>query len=181
MKPKLRAFGQEISGNRGRNDELSNTQRAAIYSAWLTGTSVKELAASFRCHRNTITKTVQRFKTHQTFTSLPRSGAPTKINPQQKRFIRRIVKRFPWLSWRELIAQSPVAVHPNTIRAALGKDYRRKWRAITRIILTKEIAALRLAFTRYWRQKEAELLKVWRFKVYVFFELRLTLNLGIIL
>ena len=43
-----RSFGQEISGNRQPNAELSSTQRAAIISKVKAGVLYKDIAAEFQ-------------------------------------------------------------------------------------------------------------------------------------
>jgi transposase len=85
-----RSFGTEISGNRGRNDELSPEARSSIISKQEAGVSIKELAAEFGVHRNTITKTIKRWKNHKTVHSLPREGRPEIITHREKRLLHRI-------------------------------------------------------------------------------------------
>ena len=143
------AFGTELNANRRRNCELSSVQRSAIYAAKIAGKSVAQISRDFKVHRNTVTKTIQRFQNHHTFKSLPRKGRPQKLTPTQKRYIGRIVRRFPRTTWRDLISQCPTPVCKTTLRKALGKDYRRKWRAMKRIALTAANAKERLAFTRF--------------------------------
>jgi transposase len=79
-----RSFGTEISGNRGRNDELSPEACSSIISKQEAGVSIKELAAEFGVHWNTITKTIKRWKNHKTVYSLPREGRPEIITHRKK-------------------------------------------------------------------------------------------------
>jgi len=160
----MRRFGLQLSANvrtpSGNRKELTSEERAAIVAARKAGVSRLELAENFQCDVKTITRTVERFKTHNTFKSLPRSGRPEKLNRRQKRYILQLVKRQPRIAWKALVGSSPVHVHKNTLRSVLGKHYRRKWRAMKRIQLTKECAAIRLAHARSLKGKDQELFEV---------------------
>ena len=160
----MRRFGLQLSANirtpSGNRKELTCEERAAIVAARKAGVSRLELAENFQCDVKTISRTTQRFKTHNTLKSLPRSGRPEKPNRQQKRYILQLVKRQPRIAWKALVGSSPVHVHKCTLRRVLGKHYRRKWRAMKRIQLTKENAALRLAHARNLKGKDQELFKI---------------------
>ncbi|KAF2809875.1 uncharacterized protein BDZ99DRAFT_347231, partial [Mytilinidion resinicola] len=77
----------EITGNRGRNQELSPEARSAIISKREAGVSVKELEAEFGVHRNTITKTIKRWETHKTVYTLPRDGCPEVLSRCKKQLL----------------------------------------------------------------------------------------------
>lgn len=160
MEVNLRAFGTEITGNRGPNCELSSEARASIYAASLAGTSVTQIATDFKVHRNTVTSTIKRFDTYSTFDSLPREGRPEVLSRREKRLLQREVKKNPRITWTELKTETSLPVYKNTIRVALGKDYRRKWRACKRIPLKGAIARERLEFTRFWKNQVQKLIEV---------------------
>ena len=153
----MRAFGLEISGNartiRGNRKELRDTERAAIVAARQAGVPRRVLADNFDCSIRTINRTVKHFQIHETLRSLPRSGRPEKLNRRQKRYILRLVKRSPRMSWAALVGQSPVGVSKSTLRRVLGGPYRRKWRARKRITLQKHHARERLGYIRDWKGK----------------------------
>jgi len=71
-----RQFGSEITGNRGKKQELSSEARSSIISKWEAGVMNKDLAAEYGVHRNVIAYTIKRWKEHHTVNSLPRSGRP---------------------------------------------------------------------------------------------------------
>lgn len=60
----MRGFGQEISGNRGKNAELSIEQRSAIIYTVENGISATKIATDFGITRNTVYTTIKRFKQH---------------------------------------------------------------------------------------------------------------------
>ena len=156
----MRVFGTEISGNRGRNCELKPTDRSAIVAKRNAGVSREAVAREFGVSPSTVTRTVKRWTQNGVFTSRPRSGRPEKLTRAQKRYIIRLVQRNARLAWKTLISESGTGIHPNTARKAMGRHYRRKWRARKRIQLTKAHAEERLSFARYWRKFEADLVAV---------------------
>ncbi|KAM7212539.1 hypothetical protein V8F06_012078 [Rhypophila decipiens] len=102
MPSKLRAFGTEISGNRGPGQELSNIARTAIITAQLAGKKNRELANDFGVHRHTITRTLKRWQDHHTTDSLRRTGRPELLSPRQVRQVLRIVRKDPKIKWKSL-------------------------------------------------------------------------------
>jgi len=55
-----RAFGTEITGNRGSNQELLKEACLSIVLAVLAGTLKAEIAHDYHVYRNTITRTLER-------------------------------------------------------------------------------------------------------------------------
>jgi transposase len=111
----MRAFGTEISGNRGRNDELSPEVRAAIIYGLEAGQSPSKLAARFRVHRSTIYRTKERFILHKTIKTLPRSGRPRKISQLGRRYLYLEARRNPRMTYRTLGATTPHQPSRSTI------------------------------------------------------------------
>ena len=156
----MNEIGPILTASRRPNGELNEALRAAIYSLHLASTTNKAIADQFGCHRNTITKTIQRFQNHQTFESRPRSGRPKKMKPQTIRRLVARVKRSFRSSWNELRGCIPGNPGINTIRRVLPKVYRRKWRSQKRIKLTPLGARQRLSFANEWNGKDQELIEV---------------------
>jgi transposase len=160
----MRAFGIELSANirsiHGNRRELTTEERASIVSARMAGITRKALADNFNCSPLTITRTCNHFKLHGTVESLPRSGRPLKLSPQQIKYIRILIKRNPHIGWAALCNSGPIKITRNTLRAALGQAFRRKWRSIKRIRLTAERAATRLIHAKENRRKVAMLMEV---------------------
>ncbi|KAK4132159.1 hypothetical protein BT67DRAFT_386169, partial [Trichocladium antarcticum] len=55
-----------------------------------------------------------------------RSGRPKKLTPIQVRYIRRLIKRDPYIGWVALRNGSTTSVSISTIRRSLSKYFNRK-------------------------------------------------------
>ena len=97
-----RSFGTEISANRRSNSELSSEVRSAIIAKRDEGASIQNLAEEFGCHRNTISKTINRYKQHNTLRSLPRTGRPEATTVREKRVLYQIARKIPKINYRNL-------------------------------------------------------------------------------
>jgi transposase len=151
----MRSFGAEISGNRRPAQELSPEARSAILYGLEVGESPTELARKFNVHRSTIYDTKKRFLQHNTTKSRPRKGRPQKLNETTKRWVYRMVRRRPDISWKALTVETPGQPSISTIRRALKKYHIRKWRSKKRIPLSKEVAKKRYDFARRWLRNQA--------------------------
>jgi transposase len=69
-----RSFSTQISGNRRPGAELSEVARAGIIAALEAGVLKLEIAADYRVNWLTVYDTINRWKSHYTLESLPRSG-----------------------------------------------------------------------------------------------------------
>lgn len=97
-----RSSGQESSGNRKPNGELSESARASIITKRNNGALLRELAEEFGVNRSTIVSTISRWKSHQTTSSLPRSGRPPITTVREQRNLQRIARREPKIEYRQL-------------------------------------------------------------------------------
>jgi len=97
-----RAFGTEITGNRGPNQELLKEARSSIVSAVLAGTPKGQVARDHHVHRNTVNTTFKRLQHHQSLDSLPRSGCLTKFSNADKCRITRYIRQDPKIKWKTL-------------------------------------------------------------------------------
>ena len=71
------------------------------------------------------------------------------------RYVKRMVRHNPRISWKALIANTPQSVSKSTLRRVLRKFYLKKWRSKKRILLTKDDAQKRLEFAREWEDFDA--------------------------
>ncbi|KAK4244257.1 DDE superfamily endonuclease-domain-containing protein [Corynascus novoguineensis] len=159
----MREFGIDLSPNvrsiRSNRRELTPEERAAIIAARKAGVTRKALAANFRCSPLTITRTCNHFQKHHTVKSLPRKGRPQKLTHRQVQYIKYLIKRNPHINWPALQSQSNTGASINTIRKALGRDFRRKWCSIKRIHITPDTAVKRLAYRKENKSKAAMLME----------------------
>ena len=88
-----RSFGTDISANRGRGFELTLAQRTNLISKREEGLTVRELMAEFKCGRNAIYDTLNRWKNHGTIESLPRAGRPKALTHREQRALFRAARK----------------------------------------------------------------------------------------
>jgi transposase len=147
-----RSFGTEISGNRGRSCELSPLARAGIIAKHEAGCTHKEIAQEFSCAKRTVIRTINRWKNHNTVTSLPRSGRPEVLNRAQKRAVVRFTRRLPKVEYIDLQKETETKhVSRATLYRLLKKHSITKYRAKRRPKLDRDHTKLRLRFSRKHR------------------------------
>lgn len=145
-----RVFGTEISGNRRKTNELSPECRAAVLGSISAGQSPTAVAQSFKISRMTVYRTIKRFQQRNDFKSRPRTGRPRSLGTREERYIARIIRRFPKISWRALVHTDGIRVSRSTIQRILRRKGLRKWLSKCRPKLTPIQAKARLEFCRYW-------------------------------
>jgi transposase len=124
-----RAFGTEISGNCGPDDELSREACAGILSAVEHGVPKLQIALEYGMDRRTIYKTIERWNDHATTKSLPRSSYPRKLNRAQERMLVHYARRFPKAEYQEVkdIIQG-ITIKRTTAYRTLKKHGITNWR-----------------------------------------------------
>lgn len=128
------------------NQELSPELRAAICTLIATGRTQREVGELFRVSKKAVQGAVQQFKTHESFRPRPRSGRPEVLTRREKRYILTLIKRNRKLAKKALLHVTGTPVSYSTIRRCLRHHNMRKWRAMKRIPLTKEVAKDRYNF-----------------------------------
>jgi transposase len=146
-----RAFGTEISGNRGRGAELSTDMRSGILAAVEVGKSKAEIAREFHCTRRTIYNTIVRYEYTGNTKSLPRSRHPKALTRREKRQLVRIARARPRALLNELKYEIQKDCHTRTIANTLRKKGIRNQRARKRPDITEQNAAQRLSFAEEFR------------------------------
>lgn len=128
---KLKMRGQELS---------VDTRRIIVNLHGKEGKSHAEIAALLSISRNTIAKTIQRWKNEAVLASKSRSGRPSKLTERERRCLKRTVDKDPTISAPKLVAklkeEYDLDLHPETVRLAIHKFgyksfYRRKKPHIT--------------------------------------------------
>jgi transposase len=163
--PEKRAFGTELSVNRPKHHEFSPVQKAAMVGELSAGKTHRAVAALFNTTPSTTYKIFKRWKTTQSIENKKRSGRPPKLTMAEKRYIIIMLKKNHKITYDALVGAMGGRVSKSTIRRCLRKDWARKWKAMERIPLTKETAAQRLEFARYWMPIIDELMEIRGFKL----------------
>lgn len=162
MKLNLLDFATQLTADRRHNGELSPYCRAAICCAVACGQSEREVARLFRVSRHAVQRTLESWISHQSFESKPRKGRPEVLTRREKRYIVTLLKRNRSLAKKALVNAIGSRVSYSTIRRCLRAHHMRKWKAMKRIPLTKEVALDRYNFARDWLENTEELLQVCR-------------------
>ena len=160
MKLNLDDFASQLTANRGRNQELSPGIRAAICTLVAAGKSERFVAGLFRVSPSTVHYAIEHWKKHHTFESKPRKGRPQSLTRKEKRYIILLVKRNRTLAKKALVNATGKVVSYSTIKRCLRANNMRKWRAMKRIPLCKEVAKDRYDFVCDWLENIDEFLQV---------------------
>jgi transposase len=160
----MRTFGKEISGNRLRGSELTNSQRVALISKREEGATYPELAAEFGCSESCAYRTCKRWKEYGTLNSLPRSGRPKSLSPNEERRLFRTARKYPKIKYQELVIEAGLKAEPtlstptrrttlshSTLYRTLRKRGLAKRRCKKRPKLLAEHAKLRRGFSHKYR------------------------------
>ena len=156
-----RSLGQ----NRPKNHSLNQSEKHAIVQDYINGVKPAVLVARHSCHRNTIHKTFQRWKSQHNFESRPKTGRPYRLTPRECRLLFRYIRKDPTRTWSNLLYYCEHSlgkkVGRNTIRRAFRALKLGHWRSLKRIALNKKAIQERGRFWRFWRGREVELTEVY--------------------
>ena len=119
---KTRTFGQEISGNRRPNGELSSETRAIILSKLDDGQKPGKIDAELSISRHTIYYTKKRWARYRTLATMPRSGRPQKLTPSEKRYLYLLLRRNPRMAYSAIPESLHQSISRRTIRRAMISD-----------------------------------------------------------
>ena len=170
-----RAFGTEIFGNRGINDEIKLDIRTAILAAVHAGRAQSDVATDSGASRMSVSRILRRFNTNGEILSKPRSGRPKVLSPRNLRAVVRTVRQDYRISQKQLVSSVPSPIHLKTVRVALFNEGLRKYKAKQKIPLPVEplpveplpveplpveAARNRLSFAVTWLADECELMRV---------------------
>ena len=150
-----RTFGQEISGNRQRNGELSLEMRAVILTKFDDGQKPGKIVTELGISRHTVYYTKKRWAQHRTLDSMPRSGRLQKFTPFEKRYLYLLLRRNPRMAYKAIPESLYRSISRRTIRRVMRAIGLRKWKSAGRIPLKKKDVRERLKFARFWKGKRA--------------------------
>jgi hypothetical protein len=103
---KMHSFRSAIAGNRSKNAELSEAIRSPIIYAHESREKPTQIASHLGISRQTVYNTINPFKTTGTLQSRHRSGRASKLTPTERRYIFRLVRRNPIMSYKALISET---------------------------------------------------------------------------
>ena len=102
----MRSFGQEISGNRRRNAELSIPARNSIISKAEAGAPTRELAEEFSVISKYIRDTIRRYRQTSCNASRPRSRRPSILTRREIRTLYRHARKNPKIKYQSLVKEA---------------------------------------------------------------------------
>ncbi|KAL2037000.1 hypothetical protein N7G274_010285 [Stereocaulon virgatum] len=146
-----------ISGNRPRGPELTPCKRGIVNGAVQFGATPKYIAEQERVPESTVKWTISRAPHRHNGISKPRSGRPTIVNDRARRHIIHITRLNPQITYEDLKKESKHHYSKATAYHILRDYGLTNWLAKKRPLLTKEVAAKRLAWCperRHWGWEE---------------------------
>ena len=160
MKGKLAEFCASLVANRQKNEELSPIARASICTLVAAGQSERSVAELFHVWPSAVHRVVEHWKKNHTFDSQTRNGRPEALTRREKRYIICMVKKNRRIAQKALINVLDRRISLSTIKRCLRAYNMRKWKAIKRIPLIKEVAKDRYNFACDWLENINEFLRV---------------------
>jgi transposase len=146
------SFGQEISGNHRKGQELSSDARSVIISKFEAGVGISELADEFGSTPKCIRDTIQCWNNHKTTKSLPRKGRPSILTHCKKRRLFCIARKYPKIEYRKLLEEaSLLRASKSTAYRALRSYGLSNYRCKRRPKLNRATALLCLKFCQEYR------------------------------
>ena len=133
----------EINGNTQKRKELTPYKRGYIIAQAEGGLSPTQVARDLQISRSTVRRTLERNPQRIDGQSKPRSGRPKKLSEANICHLYIIIKRDPFLSFREIIDRSGLTFSRTTFVRILQSSGYAHWKAKKRPHLTKEHAAAR--------------------------------------
>ena len=117
-----------ISGNQRRGPDLSPYLRGKIVTLKECGVTTSAIAKRLSLPRSTIQSTLDLDELRNNGESQPRIGRPLSYTPSDERRILRIVRAHPKLTYRELLSQLGLEIHPNTVKKILKEHGIQNWK-----------------------------------------------------
>ena len=140
-----------LNPNSIRRKELSQIQRAKIHGASAFGHKPTEIARVLNHPLSTVKDTLNKTDSNNDYVTTPRPGRPRKYTPQDERYILRIVRREPKITYRQLVTDTQIQLSRSTLYRLLKRVGIKNWLAQKRPKLTEEHARLRLQFAHKYK------------------------------
>ncbi|KAJ5129199.1 uncharacterized protein N7515_005238 [Penicillium bovifimosum] len=132
-----------INLNRVKGTELTPHLRGKISSQAEIGIPTATIARHFGLSPSTIQYTLEQEHARADGKTCPRSGRPPILSEGDKRLILRLIKRDPFIVYREIRDQSGLTASDDTLLRLVKSSGYGHWKARKRPFLTPEVAAPR--------------------------------------
>jgi transposase len=110
-----------IDSNRIRNQELSPWLRGSIQTWAAVSLGKAEIARKTFLTPATVQSTLRRNQRHEGIT-LPRSGRPHKLSARDRRTLLRLVRKYPKLTYDQVISETGLGVSKKTVYRILKEE-----------------------------------------------------------
>jgi transposase len=111
-----------------------------------SGLTPDRIQKHYRVPKSSTIRIVQNALVRHTGDSKPRSGRPKKLSIRDERYILRIVRRDPKITYKNLAEKAGVSVSHDTLYRLLKEEGITNWICKKRPLLTPEVAGKRYAW-----------------------------------
>ena len=139
---------REINGNSTKRKELSPYLRGQIIGKAISGISKHQISQELQIPRSTVICTIQRENALLEGKSSPQSGRPKSYTERDMRHILTIIKRNPFVTYREIRERTGLELSSATLLTIVNKSGYGHWRAKKRPRLLEEHAKMRLEWAK---------------------------------
>lgn len=135
---------QEIDGNRAFNEELTPYLRGKILTYKECGWTERQIASRLEISKSGVHRTIDSHRSRIDGHSLPRSGAPLKTTPQDRRRILRVVKKNPDVTYDKIRTETGISISNTLLHLILRSFHMDHWIKKKRTLLDEDSAKARL-------------------------------------
>jgi transposase len=130
----------EICAKQKRNKEFSEVAKALTIREIETGRSFRAVAKDAKTSPSTVDQIVQRWNSQRTLAQEQRPRRPKKLTVREIRMILITLKQDGRITYELLVNYLGGKISRETLRRIIRVHYSRKWRAMQRILLSKQTA-----------------------------------------
>ena len=134
-----------ISENRRRGPELTPYKRGEIIGKYNAGVTRQNIDHILETPKSTIDYTIDQVSKRPHGESRPRIGRPPKLSDRDKRYLIRVTRMDPRITYARLKLQCGLDCSTDTIYRVLKEYGLTNWLAKKRPLLSPEVAVKRLA------------------------------------
>ncbi|EGU88533.1 hypothetical protein FOXB_00949 [Fusarium oxysporum f. sp. conglutinans Fo5176] len=132
-----------LIANHQTNHEWSDEAKGAMIGMRMAGMSQRAVARVLKTDHKTVAAIEKRFTQTASVQNKPRIGRPQKLNRAQTRYVLPLIGKNPYIKWEKLLSEAQEPVCLSTLKHAVSFYYKRKWKAMDRLRISKVQAASR--------------------------------------